>query len=234
MQISKFIEELKKINIEITEQQLEKLKKYYEMLVEYNKVMNLTGITEQEQVYLKHFYDSLTISKIIDLSKEETLCDIGTGAGFPGLVLKIIYPNLKITLVDSLNKRIEFLKQVIKELELNNIEAIHTRAEEFAQNNKEKYDIVTSRAVAPLNILLEYGIPLTKTNKYFISYKGNIDEELEQSKNALEKLDSKIEKIEKFNLPIEESSRTLIKIKKIKPTSKKYPRKNNEIKNKPL
>lgn len=231
MKISEFIEELKKINIEITEEQLTQLNKYYEMLIEYNKVMNLTGITELEQVYLKHFYDSLTISKIIDLNKEETLCDIGTGAGFPGMVLKILFPNLKITLVDSLNKRIEFLKQVIKELNLKDIEALHIRAEEFAQNNREKYDVVTSRAVAPLNILLEYGIPIIKPNKYFIAYKANI---VEESKNALEKLNSKIEKIEKFNLPKEQSTRTLIKIKKIKPTSKKYPRKNSEIKNKPL
>ena len=231
MKISEFIEELKQLNIEITEEQLKQLNKYYEMIVEYNKVMNLTGITEKEQVYLKHFYDSLTIAKVIDLNKEETLCDIGTGAGFPGMVLKILYPNIKITLVDSLNKRIEFLKQVIKELNLKDIEAIHIRAEEFAQNNREKYDIVTSRAVAPLNILLEYGVPITKINKYFIAYKANI---IEESTNALEKLNSKIEKIEKFNLPKEESSRTLIKIRKLKPTSKKYPRKNSEIKNRPL
>ena len=231
MKISEFIEELKKLNIDITEQKLKQLNKYYEMIVEYNKVMNLTGITEIEQVYLKHFYDSLTITKIIDLNKEETLCDIGTGAGFPGMVIKILFPNLKITLVDSLNKRIEFLKQVIKELNLKDIEALHIRAEEFAQNNREKYDVVTSRAVAPLNILLEYGIPLIKVNKYFIAYKANI---IEESTNALEKLNSKIERIEKFNLPIEESTRTLIKIKKLKPTSKKYPRKNNEIKNRPL
>ncbi len=155
MTISEFIEELKKLNIEPTEEQLNQLNKYYELIVEYNKVMNLTGITEKEQVCLKHFYDSLTIAKVIDLNKEETLCDIGTGAGFPGIVLKILFPNLKITLIDSLNKRIEFLKIVIKELNLNNIEAIHTRAEEYAKDNIEKFDVVTSRAVAPLNILLE-------------------------------------------------------------------------------
>ncbi len=196
--------------------------------------MNLTGITEKEQVYLKNFYDSLTIVKVIDLNKEETLCDIGTGAGFPGIVLKILFPNLKITLIDSLNKRIEFLKIVIKELNLNNIEAIHTRAEEYAIKNIEKFDVVTSRAVAPLNILLELSIPLLKINKYFISYKGNISREIIESENALKQLDSKIDKIEEFELPKENSNRTIIKIKKQNKTNKKYPRKFSEIKKKPL
>lgn len=234
MTISEFIEELKKINIEPTEEQLEQLNKYYELLIEYNKVMNLTGITEKDQVYLKHFYDSLTIIKVIDLNMEETLCDIGTGAGFPGIVLKILFPNLKITLIDSLNKRIEFLKIVIKELNLKNIEALHERAEEYAINNIEKYDVVTSRAVAPLNILLELSIPLLKINKYFISYKGNISREIIESKNALKQLDSIIEKIEEFELPKENSTRTIIKIKKLNKTNKKYPRKFSEIKKKPL
>lgn len=234
MTISEFIEELKKLNIEPTQKQLEQLNRYYELIVEYNKVMNLTGITEKEQVYLKHFYDSLTIAKVIDLNKEETLCDIGTGAGFPGIVLKILFPNLKITLIDSLNKRIEFLKIVIKELNLNNIEAIHTRAEEYAIKNIEKFDVVTSRAVAPLNILLELSIPLLKINKYFIPYKGNISREIIESENALKQLDSKIDKIEEFELPKENSNRTIIKIKKLNKTNKKYPRKFSEIKKKPL
>ena len=234
MTISEFIEDLKKLGIEPTEEQLEQLNKFYELIAEYNKVMNLTGITEKEQVYLKHFYDSLTIAKVIDLNKEETLCDIGTGAGFPGIVLKILFPNLKITLIDSLNKRIEFLKIVIKELNLNNIEAIHARAEEYAKDNIEKFDIVTSRAVAPLNTLLELSIPLLKINKYFISYKGNISREIIESENALKQLDSKIEKIEEFELPKENSNRTIIKIKKQNKTNKKYPRKFSEIKKKPL
>ena len=234
MTISEFIEELKKLNIEPTEEQLNQLNKYYELIVEYNKVMNLTGITEKDQVYLKHFYDSLTISKVIDLTKEETLCDIGTGAGFPGIVLKILFPNLKITLIDSLNKRIEFLKIVIKELKLNGIEAIHARAEEYAKENIEKFDVVTSRAVAPLNILIELSIPLLKINKNFISYKGNISREIIESENALKQLDSKIETIEAFELPKENSNRTIIKIKKQNKTNKKYPRKFSEIKKKPL
>ena len=185
MNLNNFIEELKKINIDITDKQLNQLNTYYEMLIEYNKVMNLTGITEKNEVYLKHFYDSLTIAKVIDLTQEKTLCDIGTGAGFPGLVIKIFFPNLIITLVDSLNKRIEFLKAVIKKLDLQEIEAVHTRIEDYGKINREKYDVVTSRAVAPLNILLEYAIPLVKTNKYFISYKGKISEELLASEKAL-------------------------------------------------
>ena len=231
---NEFINELKKLNINLTEKQQEQLNTYYELLIEYNKVMNLTGIIEKEQVYLKHFYDSLTITKVIDPIQEQTLCDIGTGAGFPGLVLKIIFPNLKVTLVDSLNKRIEFLKTVIEKLELTNIEAIHARIEEYGKIEREKYDIVTSRAVAPLNTLLEYAIPLLKINKHFIAYKGNCEEEITNSENALKKLDSKIEKIEKFKLPKEESNRTIIKITKQKITNNKYPRKNSEIKNKPL
>jgi len=231
---NEFISELKKINIEITDKQLEQLNTYYELLVEYNKVMNLTGITEKKQVYLKHFYDSLTITKVIDPTKEETLCDIGTGAGFPGLVLKIVFPNLKVTLVDSLNKRVEFLKIVIERLNLNNIEAIHARIEEYACFNREKYDIVTSRAVTTLNILLEYAIPLLKINKFFISYKGNIIDEINKSKKALNLLNSTIEEIKEFKLPVEESTRNIIKIKKQKSTNKKFPRPYKDIKNKPL
>ena len=226
----KFIEELKKLNIELNENQLLQLEKYYELLIKWNEKMNLTGITEKNQVYLKHFYDSITIIRIIDLKKENTLCDLGTGAGFPGLVLKIVFPNLKITLVDSLNKRLEFLKEVIKELELKDIEVVHARAEEYALNNREKFDIVTARAVAHLSILLEYAIPMVKINKYFIAMKANINNELEESKNALKTLNAKLTEIIEFKLPIEESIRTLIKIEKANETSKKYPRKNSEIK----
>ena len=174
MNKDKFISEVTNLGIEITDKKLEQLEKYYELLIEYNKVMNLTGITEKEDVYLKHFYDSLTISKIIDLNKEESLCDLGSGAGFPGIVIKIFYPKLKIVLVDSLNKRINFLNIVIKELGLQSIEAIHTRIEEYAKENKEKFDVVTARAVAPLNILLELGVNLVKVGKHFVAMKGNL------------------------------------------------------------
>ena len=213
MNLSRFEEELKKINIKITNEQIKKLEIYYEMLIEYNKVMNLTGITEKEEVYLKHFYDSLTIVKVINLNEFQTLCDIGTGAGFPGLVLKIIFPKLKITLIDSLNKRINFLNAVIEKLELKDIETIHYRIEEYGIINREKYDIVTARAVAPLNILLEYAIPLVKVNGYFIPLKGNIDNEVDYS-NAMKKLDVIEENKVKFLLPIENSNRTIIKFKK--------------------
>ena len=226
MNQNKFIEELKKIDISINELQLKQLERYYELLVEYNKVMNLTGITIKEEVYLKHFYDSLTIAKVIDLNQYDTLCDVGTGAGFPGLVIKIIYPNLKITLLDSLNKRLNFLNIVIKELNLKDIETIHIRAEEY----KNQFDIVVARAVAPLNILLEYCIPITKVNGYFIAMKGKNEE----ANNALKELNSEIIEINSFLLPIEQSNRTIIKIKKIKETNKKFPRKYSEIKKNPL
>ncbi len=233
MNQNKFIEEVNKLGINITDEKLNKLEKYYELLIEYNKVMNLTGITEKESVYLKHFYDSLTISKIIDLTKQETLCDLGSGAGFPGIVLKIFYPNLKITLIDSLNKRINFLNKVIEELDLKNIEAVHTRIEDYSMGNKEKYDIVTARAVAPLNILLELGINLVKVGKYFIAMKGILENESDYS-NALKKLNCKEEDLIIFKLPIEESSRSLIKISKKDSTPKLFPRKYSDIKKKPL
>ena len=233
MNKDRFIKEVENLGIEITEKKLEQLEKYYELLIEYNKVMNLTGITEKEDVYLKHFYDSLTISKIIDLTKENNLCDLGSGAGFPGIIIKIFYPELNIVLVDSLNKRINFLNIVIQELGLEKIEAIHIRIEEYAKNNKEKFDVVTARAVAPLNILLELGINLMKVGKYFIAMKGNIENEPEYN-NALKYLNCNLGNIIKFKLPIEESNRSLIKIQKKKSTSRSFPRKYNEIKKKPL
>lgn len=229
MNHDEFIKELYKIGINLTCLQEEQLERYYELLIKYNKVMNLTGITEKEEVYLKHFYDSITIVKVIDLTKEKTLCDIGTGAGLPGIVLKIVFPNLKVTLLDSLNKRIEFLKIVIKELGLENIEALHTRVEEYGIENRELYDIVTARALASTNILLEYSSSLVKVGKYFIAMKGNIEKEVNFD-SALNKLNFSTVKIEKFLLPIENSKRTLLVFKKEKITDKKFPRKFSEIK----
>lgn len=229
----RFIKELEQLGIEVTEKKLKQLEKYYELLIEYNKVMNLTSITEKEKVYLKHFYDSLTISKIIDLNEENSLCDLGSGAGFPGIVIKIFYPHLNIVLVDSLNKRINFLNVVIKELELENIIAIHNRIEEYSIKNKEKFDVVTARAVAPLNILLELGISLVKTNKYFVAMKGNIKNE-PSYENALKNLNCSLKKIIEFKLPIENSNRSLIKILKERTTSELFPRKYNEIIKRPL
>lgn len=233
MNQNNFILEIKKLGIEINSKQLDQLEKYYNLLIEYNKIMNLTRIVEHEEVYLKHFYDSLTISQVIDLLKEESLCDLGSGAGFPGIVLKIIYPNLKITLVDSSNKRITFLNTVIKELGLTGIEAIHYRIEDYAIDNKEKYDVVTARAVASLNILLELGINLVKNNKYFIALKGNINNEPDYQ-NAINKLNCSIDKIIEFKLPIENSDRSIIKILKKSSTPKIFPRKYSEIKKRPL
>lgn len=229
MDQNRFIEELKQLNVSLTQTQINQLNRYYELLIEYNKVMNLTGITEKTEVYLKHFYDSLTIVKIIDLNKINLLCDIGTGAGFPGLVLKIVFPNLKITLLDSLNKRIEFLKKVIEELKLTDIEVIHARAEEYAVDNRNKFDVTTARAVAHTSILLEYAIPMTKINGYFIPLKANMNEEINEIDNALNQLNIKLIKKIEFKLPIEESNRTIILFQKEK-DNKKYPRKYSEIK----
>lgn len=233
MNLSNFVDELKKLNISINDVQLGQLEKYYEMLYEYNKVMNLTGITEKKDVYLKHFYDSLTIVKAIDLNDYTTLCDIGTGAGFPGLVLKIVFPNLKITLIDSLNKRINFLQDVIDELGLTNIDALHYRVEEYALDNREKFDIVTARAVANINVLLEYSMPLVKVGGYFVPMKAKLDNE-PSFEHAVKELNCTLSKSVEFELPVEESKRTILKFYKEKSTSSKYPRKFAEIKKRPL
>ena len=230
MSIELFIEETKKLGLNLTEKQLSQLEKFYKLLISWNEKMNLTRITEKEEVYLKHFYDSLTLYKVIDLNQNLTLCDVGSGAGFPGIVLKIAFPNLKIKLIDSLQKRVNYLNEIIKDLELIDIEAIHTRAEDYAKNNREKYDIVTARAVANLKMLSELCIPMVKVNGYFISMKANIEEELDKSKEIINKLNSEIEYIETFNLPIENSIRNIIRIKKIDKTSSIYPRKIEKIK----
>ena len=210
MNIELFIEETKKLGINLTDKQLSQLEDYYKLLVSWNEKINLTRIIEHDDVYLKHFYDSLTISKVIDLNKELTLADIGTGAGLPGIVLKIAYPNLKITLIDSLQKRVNFLNEVINKLGLSDIKAIHTRAED----HKEKYDIVTSRAVANLKKLSEWCMPLVKENGYFIPMKANVEEEIIEAKDTISKLGGKLEKKETFYLPIEESLRNILVIRK--------------------
>ena len=196
-----FIKAVAELGITVTQEHINFLEKYYKLLVEWNEKINLTAITDHDEVYLKHFYDSLTLSRVVDLKNEQSLCDIGTGAGFPGIVLKIFFPHLKLTLVDALNKRIKFLEIVVKELDLKQVFLIHARAEEYALKNKEKFDIVTARAVASLNILLEYSLPLVKVNKYFIAMKGK--EDLDQSKNALLLLNGKVLKNCEFLLPVE-------------------------------
>ena len=209
MNKNEFIKYLEELNIYPTQDQLNKLDKFYHLLIEWNEKINLTRIVDEKDVYLKHFYDSLTITKEIDLSKVNTLCDVGTGAGFPGIVLKIMYPNLKVTLIDSLLKRVNYLNEIIKELELNDIKAIHTRGEDY----KDKFDVVTSRAVANIQTLVTFTMHLVDKDGVFIAMKGNIDNELTISvkKNISKKY--KIVKINKFKLPIEESDRSLVVIK---------------------
>lgn len=223
-----FLEELKKLGILLTPKQEQDLETYYKLLISYNNNVNLTAITKEEDVYLKHFYDSLTLFKGIDLKENLKICDLGTGAGFPGLVLKIVFPNLKITLVDALNKRVDFLKEVIKELKLKDIEVFHERAEDYIRNNKDKFDLITCRAVSRLNIISEICLPGVKIKGYFIPMKANIDSEIQNTK-YLEVLSSKIEKIITFNLPYENSVRNLIVIKKLGKIDNKYPRSYDKI-----
>ena len=230
MKKDEFLKELEKINITLTENQILKLEKFYELLVIWNEKINLTTILKEEDVYLKHFYDSLSLIKVIDLNKELTLLDVGTGAGFPGIVLKIVFPNLKITLLDSMNKRISYLNEIIKELDLKDIDTVCSRVEDYALKNREKYDIVVCRAVAHLEILVEITLPLVKVNGYFIAMKSNANEEIALARKKIFALNSKIIEILSFKLPFENSIRTLIKIQKFKKTDLKYPRKYDKIK----
>lgn len=229
-----FIKELEKLNIHLTDIQLNELDEYYKMLIEYNEKVNLTRITDEKDVYLKHFYDSLTLIKAVDLTKDITLCDIGTGAGFPGIVLKICFPQLKVTLVETLQKRVRFLYLVKEKLNLRDLFICKERAEIFSRNNRDRYDVVTSRAMARLNILNEMCIPLLKVNGYFIPMKGSIEGELKEAENSIKVMNSKLEKVINFTLPIENSIRNLVVIKKIDYNNSKYPRKFDEIKKYPL
>ena len=231
----KFIEEANKINITFTEGQLEQFRMYYEMLVEKNKVMNLTGITEWEEVLEKHFLDSISLIRAINLCQNISVLDMGTGAGFPGIPLKIAFPNLKVTLADSLNKRVLFLQEVIDILKLEEIEAVHARAEDLARDKtyREQYDLVVSRAVANLSTLSEYCLPFVKIGGQFISYKsGEIEEEIVASKSAVFLLGGKIKDMVKFELG--ESGRSFVIIDKTKGTPKTYPRKAGTPSKKPL
>lgn len=212
MTIEEFIKEVEALGLNVTEEKLKQLDIIYNTLVETNKTMNLTRITEKEDVYLKHFYDSLTLAKVYDLSKVNTLCDIGTGAGFPGLVLKIFYPNLEITLVDSLLKRVKYLNSLIDKLELTGIKAYHNRAEDIIKENK-KFDIVTARAVSALPKLLLWTMPLVNKNGSFLAMKGNVEEELELSKDIMKKHNWYVNKKESFTLPTKEDVRTILEIK---------------------
>ena len=225
---SVFLTDLKEWNLELNETQLMQLEKYYEMLVEKNKVMNLTAITEYEDVLKKHFLDSLALSQLMNLSgKKYKLLDMGTGAGFPGIPLKIVFPELEVTLMDSLNKRIVFLQDVISELGLTGITAVHGRAEEAAlkPEYREKFDFCVSRAVARLVSLSEFCLPFVKQGGYFVPYKsGEIKEELQEAKFAIRELGAEYRKTYEYQLPNSDIERTLLQIEKLKQTPKKYPR----------
>lgn len=217
-----------KLNIELSDKQVEQLNTYYEMLFEKNKVMNLTAITDYDDVVIKHFADSAAIASVFDLKNVNSIIDIGTGAGFPGLVLKIVFPKLKVTLLDSLNKRINFLNDVITSLGLVDVVALHGRAEDYGINSdfREKYDMCVSRAVANLSSLSEYCIPFVKVKGYFVAYKANgCEVEIKQAGNAIGKLGSLIENVKYFNLPDTDIDRCFVIVKKTSNTPKKYPRK---------
>lgn len=233
MNKEEFMQEAKKIGININNNILSKLDSYYILLKEENSKYNLTRIIEETDVYLKHFYDSLTINKIIKINNQ-SICDLGSGAGFPGIVLAICYPEAKITLIESNGKKCYFLNLVKSTLNLNNVKVINERVEEYAKDNREKYDIATARAVAPLKHLLEYGIPLVKVNGHFIAMKSNVENEEKNIDNYYKKLNIIKEEKISFNLPKEESLRTLIKYRKNQITNKIYPRKYSEIKKKDI
>ena len=221
-------EQMEKFGIQLSEKQRGQFDRYYQLLTEWNKVMNLTGITEYDEVVLKHFSDSLSIVRILDMSSVKSLIDVGTGAGFPGIPLKIVFPQIKVVLLDSLNKRIKFLDAVIDELKLENISAVHGRAEDFAKRNeyRENFDCCVSRAVANLSTLSEYCLPFVKNSGVFVSYKsGSSDEEILQAGNAVKILGGRIQTVDKFNLPETDMGRALVLIQKEKSTPKKYPRK---------
>lgn len=228
---------IKKIGLEANENQIEKFMEYYEMLIETNKVMNLTAITELDEVVVKHFLDSVLSAKVINMNEYDSLIDVGTGAGFPGIPLKIMFPHLKVVLLDSLNKRLNFLNEVIDELELENIYTIHGRAEDIGRNveYREHFDLCVSRAVANLSTLSEYCIPFIKKNGMFVSYKSeHSDEETVNAENAIKKLGGKITNTQIVELPNSDMNRSFVCISKENNTPKAYPRKAGVPTKKPL
>jgi 16S rRNA (guanine527-N7)-methyltransferase len=228
MNVNEFHSMLEEKGISLSPQQLTQFERYYELLVEWNEKMNLTAITEKEDVYLKHFYDSISAAFYVDFTQVTTLCDVGAGAGFPSIPLKICYPHLHISIVDSLNKRITFLNHLSDELGLENTNFYHDRAETFGKNkdHREKYDMVTARAVARMSVLSELCLPLVKKGSLFVAMKAsNVKEELSNAKKAIGMLGGQTDKMYSFFLPEEESERNIVKIDKVKETPNKYPRK---------
>lgn len=235
--LEKFKNGLQQLHIALSEKQMEQFLQYYELLVEKNKVMNLTAITEFDEVVEKHFLDSVSLTKQMDLHQPLKVLDLGTGAGFPGIPLKIVFPELEITLMDSLNKRVLFLQDVISSLQLENIEAVHGRAEEAARNKKyrESFDLCVSRAVANISTLSEYCLPFVKIGGSFISYKSStIEDELEDGKKGIDILGGKVKDVYKFTLPDSELQRSFVIIEKEKKTPKAYPRKAGTPSKEPL
>ena len=234
MNKEQFNAELKKIGIELTLEQISKLDTYAQEIVVKNQEFNLTGITNYEQMLLKHFYDSLCIAKIIDLNGPLSILDIGSGAGFPGIVLNIVFPKINLTLLEANSKKARFLQDIINILKLTAVNVINNRAEEYFNQQATLYDIVTARAVAPLNILAELAMPFVKVDGYFIAMKGKIDPEIVDGQAAINILGGEIEEIQKYVLPFEESQRCLVKVKKIDSTNKMYPRRYDKIIKYPL
>lgn len=231
MKIDEFISELKNKNIKYNENQLELLKKYADFLLEYNKNVNLTAIRDIEGVYLKHFYDSILTfsSNTLDFNKVDSLIDIGTGAGFPGLVIKIFYPHINVTLLDSNNKKTTFLKKVVEYLNLDGITIINDRAENFVKEHRQEFDVSVARAVSELRIIAELCLPLTKINGRFIALKSNYEEELKNAMPAISELNSKIETINEFELPKENAKRAIIHFMVQGNINDKYPRAYDQI-----
>ncbi len=233
MNFNEFLNAVKKLNINLNEKQQEQLEDYANFLIEYNQHTNITAITDKEKIYLKHFYDSLMITKSFHPQNEKVL-DIGTGGGFPGLVLAICFPTLTVDLLDSNHKKIDFLNQFIEKEQILNAHTIYQRSEEYAKTTKEKYDIITSRAVAELRILLEISFPLLKVGGYFLAMKSNKKEELENAIETVEILNGTIKEKEIYTLPTQNDERCIIKIQKEKLTPKNYPRPYQMILKKPL
>ncbi|WP_026314323.1 16S rRNA (guanine(527)-N(7))-methyltransferase RsmG [Allofustis seminis] len=237
MQPEQFKKALEALGFTVTKQMMDQFARYVQLLQEWNKKINLTAIDETEEIYLKHFYDSVVVARYVAFQDRDTLIDVGSGAGFPSLPLKILLPSLQITIIDSLNKRINFLKLLVEELALDDVELFHGRAEDFGQNAafRERFDWATARAVARMSVLSEYCLPFVKVGGAFLALKGDKgEEELLIAKRAIQTFGGQVEQVAHFELPLEAGERSVIQIKKIQKTPKKYPRQAGLVNKKPL